>query len=493
MASPAKHGNILVIMVDQHRADCLGCMGNREVQTPHIDALAAVGVRYENSFCPFPVCTPSRYSFLSGRYAFEHRGLNNRSTPLPEVVMWPELLRRAGYRTAAVGKMHFTPTYLDVGFERMCLSEQDGPGRWDDDYHRYLRDRGLVDADDLIDQRMEYREHAPESYWKSLGAKPSNLPEEHHSTTWIGDRAVEELETWQGNGNLLMASFIKPHHPHDPPKAWWDRYPAASVSPLPGWMPRCPERDLAFNGGYFPHEHFDEAALRQATAAYYANIAHVDHQVGRMVEKLKEKGLYEDTLILYTADHGEYMGFHHMTLKAGIMYDPLVKVPLVIRFGADLDRGGVSEQLVSNIDIGPTLLAWAGVAADAAMTGRDLYRDEAGHAVVFAEDGRPWHAMARDERWKLVRQAPGTTPLLFDLQDDPLELHNVYEVSRHRAVVERLEAAIDAWRGEAPREGVYVDHDAPVIDQPNVPKAGDGHREAMIAYCREAMSAYGPY
>jgi arylsulfatase A-like enzyme len=127
--------NILILHADQHRYDCLGAYGNPNVQTPSIDALAADGIRFENSFCPFPVCTPSRYSLLSSQYVRQHLGWTNHCTVPPGIPTFPRLLRDAGYRTKAVGKMHFTPTYLDVGFEEMLLAEQDGPGRFDDDYH----------------------------------------------------------------------------------------------------------------------------------------------------------------------------------------------------------------------------------------------------------------------------------------------------------------------------------------------------------------------
>ena len=138
--------NILIIMADQHRADCLGAYGNPDIQTPHIDSLATDGARYPNSFCPFPVCTPSRYSFLSGLYVGQHLGGSNHCTLPAGLPTFPRVLRENGYRTKAVGKMHFTPTYLDVGFEEMWLAEQNGPGRYDDDYHRWLMAEGLSDA-----------------------------------------------------------------------------------------------------------------------------------------------------------------------------------------------------------------------------------------------------------------------------------------------------------------------------------------------------------
>src|SRR5207245_2134040 len=138
-----------------------------------LDALAADGVRYVNSFCSFPVCTPSRYSLLSGLPVHVHTGWDNHCTLPPGTATFASLLQQAGYATKAIGNMHFTPTYLDVGFSEMQLSEQDGPGRWDDDYHRYLRNLNLVDVNDLEDQRAEFRKNAPPEYWRTFGALTS--------------------------------------------------------------------------------------------------------------------------------------------------------------------------------------------------------------------------------------------------------------------------------------------------------------------------------
>ena len=190
---PRECVGVLVIQADQHRWDCLGTNGNPDVLTPHIDALVASsgGVSYTEAFCPYPVCTPSRYSFLAGLYVHQHLGRSNRAT-LPAVLpTFPKVMRASGWRTHSVGKMHFTPTYLDVGYDEMELSEQNGPGRLDDDYHRWLHAEGQHDEIDLVDQEQEYRNAASQEYWDTVGAIESNLTEEHHSTTWIGDRAVE--------------------------------------------------------------------------------------------------------------------------------------------------------------------------------------------------------------------------------------------------------------------------------------------------------------
>ena len=191
--------NVLIIHTDQHRWDCLGAYGNADIQTPNIDALAQDGITYTNAFCSLPVCTPSRYSLLTGQYVHQHLGWSNHCTIPAGLPTLPRELKKHGYQTAAVGKMHFTPTYLDIGFDTMLLSEQDGPGRFDDDYHRWLMNEDLCDVNDLEDQRGEYRKDASAEYWESFGAMPSNLDEAHHSTTWIGDQAIEIISSAGSN------------------------------------------------------------------------------------------------------------------------------------------------------------------------------------------------------------------------------------------------------------------------------------------------------
>ena len=489
--------NILLIHADQHRADCLGTYGNPDIRTPHIDALAAAGVRYANSFCPYPVCTPSRYSLLCGRYVHEHRGWTNHCTLAPEFPTFPRLLRDDGYATRAVGKMHFTPTYLDVGFDAMTLAEQDGPGRWDDDYHRELRTAGLADVNDLEDQLREYRRRARPEYWTSFGAMPSNLPEPWHTTTWIGDRAVDAVKRWEGGGNLLMVGFVKPHHPFDPPLNRYDAYDPDRLTLPPGWTPQCFPHDLRIHGGYFPHEQLTETALRRVVACYYATIEHLDEQVGRMTAALKQKGLYDNTLIIYTSDHGEYMGFHHLLLKGNHLYDPLVKVPLIIKYpgsaAGNAAPSATSETaLVNNIDLAPTILAQAGVASAPEMHGRNLAASDIGHDVVFCELLRGGLIMARTHAHKLILAKEQDYKLFFDLEKDPLEMENRAEDPAYQDETDFLTNAINQWRpADTPAE-VYLDEDVPVINQPNVPPRDNSHRPEIIAWYDAKMKALNP-
>ncbi len=483
--------NILIIHADEHRIECLGAYGNADVKTPHIDQLAANGVRYDNSFCPFPVCTPSRYSLLSGQYVHDHRGWNNRSTLAPDIPTFPRILREAGYRTKAVGKMHFTPTYLDVGFDEMALAEQDGPGRWDDDYHRYLMRHGLVDRNDLEDQLVrEYRKFAPQEYWDTCGALVSNLPEEHHSTTWIADRAMEALQSWTADGaRLLMVGFIKPHHPFDPPAPWDQMYDPETLSLLKGWTQESLDRDLKFNRGYFPNDKLTESVVRRVMAYYYASISQIDHHVGRMIRLLKDRGLYDNTMIVYTADHGDYMGYHHMLLKGNYMYDPVVKVPLIVKWPGNGKAGTVSDRMVNNIDLAPTLCQAGGCRAPAQMHGRALQNDGDGHKLIFAEANGGRHVMARSRTRKLILAPPNRENLFFDLEKDPGEIENLYDSPQYKDEIKEMEAALTQWRCKESNPQPYVDHDAPRIDQPNVPPHDLSQREAIMDYYRQKMMA----
>ena len=499
-AQPARQPNILLIHADQHRFDCLGAYGNPDIRTPNIDALAQQGVTHLNHFCPYPVCTPSRYSLLSGLYVHEHQGSSNHSTLHPDIPTVPRILRSAGYRTAAVGKMHFTPTYLDVGFDRMVLCEQDGDGRWDDDYHRYLRDLGLCDLNDIEDQRKEYRKDAPVEYWQQAGALVSNLPDEHTSTTWIADRAVEEIETWDGGGNCLMVGFVKPHHPLDPPREWADAYDPEAIELLPGWAEQVPNIDETNHRGYYLNDTISEMTARRSTAFYYALISQIDHHVGRMVDALKRRGVEQDTLVIYTSDHGDYMGYHHMVGKNNYMYDPLMKVPLIIRYPQGFEAAvtrpdSLTEALSSNIDLAPTILGVAGCVGAADMHGRDLAWDTEGREAVFAEGrvggehGQALQMMVRTPESKLLwSPLPGKTHF-FDLGDDPLEMSDLAGDPDRTEEIEALYEMGLAWRGSDRVEPPFVNENAPVISGPNVPPPEGGHRAEMEKYYAETVAS----
>lgn len=266
------------------------------------------------------------------------------------------LLFRVGFCQATV----IFGTYLDVGYEQMKLAEQHGPGRWEDDYHAWLRRRGLVDVNDLVDQVKEFRAGASAEYRQNYGACTSNLPESAHSTTWTGDRACRVLDEWSECGNLLQVSFIKPHHPFDPPARWLELYDEEALSLPHDWTADLQHGDNG-RGGHFDFDGLDERKLRRVMAHYYATISHIDEQVGRMLGILKSRGIYGNTVIVFTSDHGEYLGSHRRLLKNHHLYDAVVRVPLLVRLPEGAWNGASDSRLTDNTDIAPTLLSVAGL------------------------------------------------------------------------------------------------------------------------------------
>lgn len=471
--------NVLVLMVDQMRWDCLGCVEGSEVMTPNLDALAADGTWFANAFCPAPICAPSRYSLLSGLEPRQHLAVSNRSTLAGGVPTFPKILRAMGYRTQAIGKMHLTPTYLDVGFDRMQLAEQDGDGRFDDDYHRDLMDHGLLDAVDLYDQRAEYRRRAPARYWSSFGSEPSDLPEEWHSTSWIGARAAESLAGWAPESELLMVSFIKPHHPFDPPAPWDSKYDPASLRLLPGWRDSLDPLDEEFDAGYYGHRRLSEGALRQVMAGYFGNISHVDHQIGILLRTLRERGLYDRTLVVFTGDHGEYLGFRHMIAKSNRMYEPLVRVPLVVKLPGDRGRAAVRDDLVSLLDVMPTILAQAGAPVPPGP-GRDLWALPAvPREAVFASSAQG-ERMVRTKDAKLL--VTRRSELLFDLASDPLETVDRASDPALASTAADLRELLRSWALWESEPPPYCNEGEPAINAPNVPSDIPGQRDRARRY-----------
>ncbi len=479
-----KAKNILILQTDQHRWDCMGAYGNQDVHTPVMDALAADGVRYTNCFCTHPVCTPSRYSFLSGQYVSRHGGWSNHCTLRPEIPTFPKTLARAGWKTTAVGKMHFTPTYLDVGFQRMCLAEQNGPGRWEDDYHAELMREGLVDENDLIDQVEEFRAGADVDYHASCGAKASNLPDRFHSTAWIGRNAMEALSNWnERESNLLMVSFIKPHHPFDPPRSFLDRYDPGALTLLPGWTDTLADVDACLNEGFFPNRDLTEDTLRHVMAAYYAAISHIDQAIGELVRSLKDQGLYEDTMIIVNSDHGEYMGFHHLLLKSNHLYDPLARVPLLIKYPGGDQAGGVRSSLFSSVDVTTEILTSAGVEVPDSMEGIPIRGTPGGRPQVICEAGNGRRSMIRTRNHKLLLNGGMCEDLFFDLTADPLErINRLHDPACQPVIDELREQAEQFGREHSGGYETLVDETAPQIKQPDISP------ERVQAYFRERMT-----
>ncbi len=431
--------NLLVLYVDQLRKDAIGPYGNHEVLTPALDLLAKDSMVFTNHFCSFPVCTPSRYSFLSGLYASEHCCWTNKSTLAAELPTFPRILADNGYHTVAVGKMHLTPTYLDVGFSEMKLSEQDGDGRFEDDYHLHLMGNDQIDGIDVIDQRSEYRKNAKETYFNSFGVEPSDLPQEFHSTTWVTHQALEVLEKWNPEGEALMVSYIKPHHPFDPSQHYLDMYKDTEVELLPGYTEQVPSWDLSYNQGYFDNTKLDENTAREMTKYYYASITQIDDGIRELIEVLKRKNLYETTQIIFSADHGDYLGFHHMALKQNHMYDPLLAIPLMIKYPGE--KSGICKALSDNTQIASEILDSLGIGTEVIENRINIF-DTKKYVLAmnrqFTQGEEQTCYAVRSNRFKLLVSGSFESIRLFDLKDDPLELQDRSQEQQFTPMIEDM-------------------------------------------------------
>lgn len=418
--------NIILILADELRHDCLGCAGNPDVRTPNIDALAKHGAHFTETIASFPRCRPSRWSLLTGQYASQHGAEDNR-TPLPmDTAVFPQLLADAGYFTGCVGQMDFMPTYPDYGFSVMELAEQDSVGRTEDDYHKWLAKQNLVDQIDEWDQFD--RDIAPPEYWDTFGAMTSNLPVAAYSTTWIGNQAVRFLQHAH-EPFFLWTGFMKPHHPFDPPKPWDTLYNPDDLTLPPDWGLPVREEDV-WKEGHFDPFVMTEPKFRKVLAHYYGTITQLDHQIGRILATLNGRG-HTNNIIIFCSDHGDYMGQHGLILKShGPPFESVLRVPLIVAGLRDQLRGLRDDNPVELLDLPGTILEAGGIRPPDTMRGRSLLpllRGQPGPfrkaAYAEAKDGIQ---IVRTKDYKLVESPVESQRAFYNLRADPGEFENRY-------------------------------------------------------------------
>ena len=430
--------NILFIMTDEQRGDCLGCYGNPVLHTPHIDAIAERGVRFDRGYVQNPMCMPARMSIMTGRYCSEH-GCNINCVGIPaheQEHTFMRYLQDAGYYTAAIGKMHMMPKWGPFGFHYLDLV--DGQADTNNQYTDYLRAKGLLSM-----QHEAKGERLPfDIYTNALSA-------EDNIDAFIGRRAARWLEAYDDDRPLfLWVSFCNPHFPFDPPEPYDTMYDPERV-PLPVWRDgelddKPPQRQL------LQERHYDAATepiLRKMVANYYGLISLIDDQVGRILQVLEHKGLAEDTLIAYTSDHGDHLGDHHLLHKSGVtFYEGSVRVPYLVSYPPAFPRSAMCGELVETIDLPATFLDVAGVELPETMQGRSLvglaegrlshWRDDAFSEINLHTNpemhgprdpgSRDHVAMIATRTWKYVHLPNLGIGELYNLADDPHELHNLF-------------------------------------------------------------------
>lgn len=373
--------NILLIMTDQMRGDCLGIAGHPDVKTPYLDHLAARGTRFPNAYCAVPSCIPARCSLFTGLTQEHHRrvGYQDRIAWDYDCTLAGELAK-GGYYTQCVGKMHVHPLRSLMGFHNIDLHDgyldsyrkrglpYEENQRVADDYFYWLKSELGIDRD-VTDTGVEVN---------SFVARPWPYAERYHPTNWVTDRSIDFLRRRdRSKPFFLMSSYVRPHPPFDAPACFFDLYDRRELTaPVVGaWADaqRLARRGRLYDSDTGP---IDPELMRRAQVGYYACISHLDNQIGRLITALIEERIFENTVILFCSDHGELLGDHH-TYRKVRPYQGSIRIPMIVCNAPRLhdQQGAVSDMLVELRDVMPTLLDLAGLPIPESLDGLTMARE----------------------------------------------------------------------------------------------------------------------
>ena len=460
--------NILFIVADQHNAKALGHKSHPDAQTPHLDRMAREGCRFDNAITQNPICTPSRVSFLSGQYPHNH-GYYSLSGPNPGGL--PNIFghfRAAGYFTAAMGKIH-CPEYwveddCDVFHESNSWMAGSVVGR-SKAYTRFLQDRGVEALEDHI-LLPEFGERGRQS----VEGRPSPLQFDESQEGWLANAAIETMRQAAEREQpfLLHLSFPRPHQCTAPCQEFWDLYDQAQLSLPPNadydlaaakkapHMIASAQRWRESDWQLFEPKTFD-AGRRRKLHGYLGAVSQVDAALGQLLDHLRENGQAENTIVVYTSDHGDYAAEHGIMEKApGICSDAITRVPLIWWAPGRIDAGGAIDDIVELVDIPNTLCALAGIDLLETSDGSELSSLLAGAGSGDDRIGVTefaWSKSVRKGQYRLVHYPRAFFPddypdgfgELYDLASDPWEMQNRYFDSDYKSVVDELRSELLEW------------------------------------------------
>ncbi len=480
-AASGRRLNLLWIMTDQQPISTIGAYGNPVVKTPHLDRLAAEGARFNRFHISAFPCSPSRATMFTGREAHHHGVVRNDILLAPNVPALGDVLKAAGYATGYVGKWHLSGNMyrgrsgskpFDGGWYYRRKPDPEGfklektPGGTGEDapqhgfdfwaggwhhYHEYLRSVGLGEIAD----KKQAGNH------NDLPSGPegthifSKLPQEHHMASFFAQRSVEFLRQQKGSDRPfgLVLSFYGPHLPVAPPKPWDEMYPI-DAAPLPknlrDDLKGKPARQRA-NRRCYKLPVWKDDQFRDYIRRYWGYCSYIDQQIGRVLDALDETGRAKDTIVLFTADHGDMVGAHGFVFKLGHCgYDELLRVPFLLRCPGLIKPGMTTDALASNVDIVPTLLEMMRIAPPAGLDGRSflpVLKDPPGaHRQAVFCNTMENNLTVITRRWKYVLNwHPRDLDELYDLQADPGEMKNLAHDDAHADVVEQMRDRLRQW------------------------------------------------
>jgi arylsulfatase A-like enzyme len=500
--------NILFIMCDQLRQDYLSCYGHRKLNTPNIDSLAARGVRFSNAYCQAALCGPSRASFYSGRYMSSHGVMANEDTTRLDELTIADYLRPLGYRSALVGKtdnrkstaaMQALGIDLDSDFARAASCGGFEPferheGLYPDvpahhGYTDYLKGLGYPGHNpwhDYANSGEDSDGNIRSGWLLRNSAYPARVAEPHSESVFTTDRAIEFLDQHDpAQSWCLHLSYIKPHWPLIAPAPYHDMFDAADIQPA---LRSDEEREnphpvyQAFMQQEYSESYSRDEVRETVVPVYMGLIKQIDDQLGRLFNYLKDKDLIDQTMIVFTSDHGDYLGDHWLGEK-DLMHEASVKIPLILvdpDNTADDTRGTVCAELVEAIDLLPTFVEYAaGNICRERVEGRSLmpllqskspvenWREFAVSEIDYSGRGprtllgiAPYDCralMIRDRRWKYIHYDL-FRPQLFDLENDPGELTDLGEDPAYESLRADMHERIFLWqRQRKQRTGLAFD------------------------------------
>ncbi len=498
-----KKPNFLMFINDQHRADHLGCYGNKIVQTPHIDEMASRGARFNRFYVACPICMPNRATLMTGRMPSLH-GVRQNGIPLPlQATTFTHSLSAAGYHTALFGKSHLqciSANKIETGLPVPDLNKIQPPeeiseatrsiwndGRYDQELPPTWKENPNFEPDlpfygfDEISLAIGHSDRVTGHYSRWLAERhpdpdslrgpdnslPSNkqikapqawrtrIPEELYPTTFVAEQTIEFLNRHAKTGSdkpfFVQCSFPDPHHPFTPPGKYFDMYdpedvpaPDAFFHPAEKLPPQVAalhaERDQG-NATKTAQRAFGctEEEAREAIALNYGSITMIDDSIGRVLASLDKNGMLENTVIIFTTDHGDFMGDHQLLLKAAIHYQGLIRVPCIWVDPTNPSQGISNDSLCGTLDLANSILDRAGVEGFNGMQGLSLSQiieNGSGHDSMVIEEGQRRGYMGLEPNfrartlvtadWRLTMYSGVEWGELYNLKNDPNEFDNLW-------------------------------------------------------------------
>lgn len=439
--------HVIFIMSDQHRFDALRCMGNESIISPNIDALAADGTTFTNGYSSTPSSTPARAGLLTGMSPWHHGMLGYGKVAAKYPYEMPRMLSDLNYYTFGIGKMHWFPQKSLHGFDGTLVDES-----------------GRSESPDFIsDYRLWLQTQAPGIDpdvtgigWNDHAAGITQLPEHLHPTAWTGLMSREIIKNYDPHSKplFLKVSFARPHSPYDPPQRWLDAY--NDIDALSPWIGEwCKDKKYAHSvdpstvATDAPFGNFGDDYVKNSRKHYNASVSFIDEEIGLIIAELKAKGMYDNSIICYTSDHGDMLGDHHHWRKT-YPYEGSVHIPYIIKWPASYSatKGGKIDNPVELRDFLPTFIEAAGGQVPSDMDGQSLISLVEGnnrawrkyidleHATCY-NDNNYWCALT-DGKLKYVWRFHTGEEELFDMAKDPHELRNIVDDKRYQKQLAEL-------------------------------------------------------